>query len=1285
VLIEGESGSGKSGIAAAVVRRTNDRGIPILFLDTRNYSSAVSAFGHLEQYVGVKIPLRDCLEKLGNQVGDCLLVIDQLDSTIGSPAYQVSIELLAAVAALENVKVVAVACVLDAAEYQAIKDLAFNAVVSTLLDKHRVTALLHEMDVGTASEAVLALSENLFYLGLVVELASSGVDISQLEGKVALLEKYQTALEETEGPEIIQGAIDLAYEKLSASRTDFALPLIQGRALQRLQNRSIIIAAGHGLYRFRHEQMLYYFYAQGAVKRDVPPVDILGRIAGRYAEEILVWLLRLYYYHRRSSELTDYLREALSGSAKVSFYEKAALLDEIQKWLEVTAYPNVLEVVLSALSADTSLEQYFFGHLAASENPGWFEPLRQSGFFDTPPEPIERAGESFYPEWPALWYLDAVAPRCPQEVVEVAERILTRNPFVRLNLVRAAQNMPPEYTARMIPLIVRWADEGMRVEEGVISLAMHLAQGNQWETALTLVDLLLSPQEEQVPEEAKQSPFFFPKAVSKVDEYIVQVFIEQSLAFFMEHRPLEVLHIVQRNLERAIEIEAHDSSSVWRPAIEPHEQNLGFGEIKELLVDAMVHALDTVVKKVPDQARTILEEYLEHRYSIFRRLGIHAIRLNANLWPDLLQQLYTDQQFLEDRAVYHEYWMLLQDTYGLLPTSLQKSFVERLLDRLPQGRGEDEILYRDQQYWVFRRLWALRDSLASDEHRRVLAELVSECGGEPDHPSFLSYSRFLVGSVSPKTLEELGQMSNEDILAELRKELSLDGFDEPTEEGLADVLQAAVMSDPQRFVSIAPELLASDISPIYTYHTLRGFREAWTGGKLFDWEPVLELCAQVSQTSEQATKSGEPPDMSPGYWMRTYATARSVVADLLEAGVVSGDNAIPQELLGQVRDILLVLADDPNPSPEYERKWGIEHPSGILSLALNVTRGKAVEALIQYALYVATISGQEQVAEDLSSAPGSRMEGLVRDKLTEKLDKRADPSLAVHSLFGKYLPNLHYLDQEWFVAHLEDIFPRQPEMSDYWEAAWDGYLFRGDFYGYLYGFLKPYYRYAIEQMTLGTQGKAGSELSRGRLTRHLAALYWRGVETLEGGDSLIPLFFNSAPAEIRARFITGLGVELREVKPSADSEEWLRAKILWETRVKAIGKIFEREGQFTGFTEELGAFARWVPLIPEDLGDFYPLIELAGLASEKGDTIRLLEFLSQVAEDHAPFVVSLLEKLVRQERGQWFWTAKYGTIRTILEAAIRSGDEQAKSCAVRIINLFGERGDERYRDLLKLI
>jgi hypothetical protein len=107
-------------------------------------------------------------------------------------------------------------------------------------------------------------------------------------------------------------------------------------------------------------------------------------------------------------------------------------------------------------------------------------------------------------------------------------------------------------------------------------------------------------------------------------------------------------------------------------------------------------------------------------------------------------------------------------------------------------------------------------------------------------------------------------------------------------------------------------------------------------------------------------------------------------------------------------------------------------------------------------------------------------------------------------------------------------------MADYWEAAWNGYLFRGDFFGDLYDeALKPYYKYALEQLAQGQQGRAGSEASRGRLAQHLGLAYWRGIETLGEDNSIIEMFFNLAPDDVRANFINYLEGILQSAELSA--------------------------------------------------------------------------------------------------------------------------------------------------------
>jgi len=947
-------------------------------------------------------------------------------------------------------------------------------------------------------------------------------------------------------------------------------------------------------------------------------------------------------------------------SEKATFFELAGMLDQLIA-LEAPAPAQVERAM--CLIADKALERYFFRHLAEARNVRWFQSLRERGLFNAPPDFTPDSMTS-YPEWHPLWYLVAIAPQCPEEFVDTVRRIRAPNRYVMLHLVEAASSIAPEHAARLVPVVLDWTSRGMEAGDGVVSLAAHLARGDQWDAALKLVDAIVSP--------------------STADAIGTMEFFERELPFFTEHRPLDILSILERNLEKAVEIEdrqGSDLSWIWRPAVEPHEQNRSLQELKSQLVDAALQALASSTGMQPEEARRMVQAWLLHRYSIFRRLAIHTIRLNRSRWPDLVSLLFTEQKYLDDSEVYHEYWLLMHEALASLPTAVRDAFVKRLLDRLPQREMVSSEAYHSQRRWVLRRLYAIRDCLSDDQQRQVLADLVSEYG-IPEHPSFLSYSSVSWESASTKTSGQLVSMQEAEILAELKKGLPYEGFGQPDQEGLANALRAAIVENPQHFVRIAPHLIGTDIAPVYADHALWGFQEAWTQGKQFDWEPLVELCELVAATVPRAG-TVQPPDISPGYWQTTHASARNWVANLLETAVVREDHAIPRQLLSRVRDILLVLADDPNPSVEYERTWGLQSPMGVLNLALNVTRGKALEALLQYALHVAHLSEQGQAPGETTFADGSRIEAAARDKLTQKLDKQTDPSLAVHSILGRYLPALYYLDKDWLVAHLEEIFPRQATMAVYWQAAWDGYLFRSDFFGYLYPVLRPYYRHAVEQLAMRTEASAGSDLSRRRLAAHLAIVYWRGVEALQGDDSLVAMFFQAASDDLRAAFILVLEDGLR-TSPGLDSKQWSRAKILWQERFLAILHSMKTEPGVGRFVKELAAFAGWVPFIPENLAGFYNMIELSALACERWETVELLQFLSSVTRDHLVFVVCLLEKLVQREEWPRFLASKAEMVRSILELAITSGDAEAKSCAVRVINLFGMRGDERYRDLLNL-
>jgi hypothetical protein len=257
-------------------------------------------------------------------------------------------------------------------------------------------------------------------------------------------------------------------------------------------------------------------------------------------------------------------------------------------------------------------------------------------------------------------------------------------------------------------------------------------------------------------------------------------------------------------------------------------------------------------------------------------------------------------------------------------------------------------------------------------------------------------------------------------------------------------------------------------------------------------------------------------------------------------------------------------------------------------------------------------------------------------------------------------------------------------MIDYWKAAWDGYMFRADFFISLYTeMLKSYYRFALEQLALGEQGNAGSSISQRRLAQHLAFIYWHGADIMEDENSLVTLFFKSASDELRATFIGSLGAALREVKPDTSSKGWLRAKELWETRFRIITKCEDQSID----KKELSAFTEWVPFIPGELKEFYPMIKVSALSSDEGNVNKLIEFLSSPADRHTSFTVSLIEDLLKQrDRGPWFLRIGSTTISIylLLATAMSSHDANVRSCAARVINMFGELGDERYRELLDI-
>src|SRR5262245_11754139 len=107
---------------------------------------------------------------------------------------------------------------------------------------------------------------------------------------------------------------------------------------------------------------------------------------------------------------------------------------------------------------------------------------------------------------------------------------------------------------------------------------------------------------------------------------------------------------------------------------------------------------------------------------------------------------------------------------------------------------------------------------------------------------------------------------------------------------------------------------------------------------------------------------------------------------------------IPANELPRVRDLLILLTNDPDPIPDADQpSEGWFGHKDQATVAINHVRPEAVSALIRYATYKA----RHEMADDRRGFGPKRLELKVEQTLTEKVDYLLDRSTAMHSIFGK--------------------------------------------------------------------------------------------------------------------------------------------------------------------------------------------------------------------------------------------------------------------------------------------
>ena len=167
----------------------------------------------------------------------------------------------------------------------------------------------------------------------------------------------------------------------------------------------------------------------------------------------------------------------------------------------------------------------------------------------------------------------------------------------------------------------------------------------------------------------------------------------------------------------------------------------------------------------------------------------------------------------------------------------------------------------------------------------------------------------------------------------------------PSPEGLGQELTELVKSEPERFAQEAEKF--KDLDPTYVRAFLHGFSAAASQQRPFPWGPILDLAYWViEQPRDISERQHEYTDLDPG-----WGWTRKTIAELLSAGFDQSPAEIPFDLRVRVWNTLRPITDDPDPTPEYETRYGGSNmdPATLFS---NTTRGEAVHTVVRFALWV---------------------------------------------------------------------------------------------------------------------------------------------------------------------------------------------------------------------------------------------------------------------------------------------------------------------------------------------
>ncbi|MBX3177135.1 MAG: hypothetical protein KF886_07240 [Candidatus Hydrogenedentes bacterium] len=935
---------------------------------------------------------------------------------------------------------------------------------------------------------------------------------------------------------------------------------------------------------------------------------------------------------------------------------------------------------------------YFFSNLSSPE---WILPLREKGFFSNPLSTIRRDGSEYWLRWPESRYLARIAASGPQEVLTAFQGIpKTDNPFIHADIVEAALKIPADMAAPLTRIECEWLKTQSYLgtfAEDYGALISHLAKGGEVTQALefaqVLLDIIPDPRfvDADVNSDADADAEFgipsSPRPKPRLRDWYEKV-LGTNVPDLVAVAGIDSVRLFSNLLAKAIRLSHRDPSSLQPndhldfqlPNLEELDE-VSRGDTRVLLAKTLLQVVEQAVSQNLNNLAKVLEILDSNNWNIFTRIALYTLTRVTESVPALCRRYVLDPKLFQNGGIESEYFNLLQGSLASMSKDERNTLFRWIQNGPPDlpaymsdGQEEKE---RYVKSWKCRRYHVCREHIFGEyevEYSRLLEEVGSEGTATFQRPPKICHTWF--GPLGPCTPEELGERTDAEIIQYISTWIPKSNLMEPTIEGLARTLRTAVERDGQRFSQMAEQLI--ELDPTYVRALFGGLENAIKKASYITWGAVLKLAQWVVE------KHGDEPDTDDYTGDRDpgWSWTRKRIASLLETGLNPCESEIPFEHRQDVWVVLETLCEDSDPTPEYEAEYGGTN-MGPINLSLNVVRGRAISAAIGYALWVKRhrLAGLE---EDGAAVSWVEQIPEVFSVLECHLDPKKDPSPAIRSNYGQYIPQLIWLDEGWTRANVSNIFgiSRRTTLE---ESAWSAFMYFCQPSTKLLGVLAPVYRYAVEHLAPSPDENADGFDQGARLGQHLITYYVWGILENANIEGMLSQFFKNAEDRLRSEAIDYAG-EFSNGCPE-DELPKLKSRLmhLWRDR----RKIIDDAPDVDKYKEEISAFGSW--FVSDAFEEDWALDQLvwALQSSKKVRSAHLVvKRLSNCSDQDLPAALICLKSMMEGDEQGWEISSWRKDVKRLLRKCLDSESQDLSARAENVIHWLGARGLSEYRSLL---